>query len=415
MCDDTGQNNDVQRSSGEDLEGAGKSCNVGAEIAAHPSTSTGALGDESYPSEIEQLPALRAWETSVAFSILGFLAILLLAGVVSLPITIALEFHMGAASVALPYPVTTIAGPLAGMVSAVLTMVYALAVYPSYFRRKPLLKSSRMISFFNFLFGSLIFGCLWNSNLTKSKIIERPEKGTSYIVASVFSIITLCCLWFTFSTTQLPMMEYARAHYEQAPSRSEYVQSDEGPTGSSPASGAAPARAFRDPETGVSFAFPIDWGMSSNESEAQGVSCMLTPYEGDDALMYFGAVDEYAIVSAEGETLTEDDMSREEVDMAFLDEATVLARVELGMDTVQSENAELVTIGDQDYWCATASGTVSNGEQSGDVGIMRTEYIRMENGFSYRFGLLSFGLSAERNEEMNADLLELMNSVGYPE
>ncbi len=415
MHDDTGQSSDVQRSSSEDLGGIGKSGCATAEGLPHSSASAGALGDELCPSEIEGLPALRVWKTSVVFSILGFLAILLLSVVVSLPITIALELHMGAAAVALPYPVTTIAGPLSGMVSAVLTTVYALAVYPSYFRRKPLLKSSRAISFFNLLFGGLIFGCLWNGNLTRSKILERPKKGTSYIVASVLSIITLCLLWFTFSTTKLPMMEYARAHYGQAPSRSEYVQSDEGSAGSRSASGTVAARAFRDPETGVSFTFPIDWGKASDESEVQGVSCVLTPYDGDGALMYFGAVDEYAIVADEGETLAESGVSREELDMAFLDEATALARVELGMDAVQSENAELVTIGDRDYWRATASGTVSDGEQSGDVGVMRTEYIRMENGFSYRFGLLSFGSSAERNEEMNADLLELMNSVGYPE
>lgn len=415
MHNDTGQNSDAQCSSGEDLEGIGKNGNAAAEGLPHPPASAGVLGDEPCPSEIEGPPALRAWKTSVVFSILGFLAILLLSIIVSLPITIALELHMGAASAALPYPVTTIAGSLAGMVSAVLTTVYALAIYPSYFRRKPLLKSPRMISFLNFLFGGLIFGCLWNSNLTRSKIIERPEKGISYIVASVLSIITLCSLWFTFSTTQLPLMEYARAHYEQAPSRSEYAQNDEGSTGSYPASGMASARAFLDPETGVSFTFPTNWGKASNEGEAQGISCMLAPYDGDSALMYFGTVDEYAAVADEGEALGEGGVSREELDMAFLDEATVLARVELGMDTVQSENAELVTIGGRDYWHATASGTASDGEQGGDIGAMRTEYIRMENGFSYRFGLLSFGSSAGRNEEMNADLLELMNSVGYQE
>ena len=123
MHDDTGQSSDVQRSSSEDLGGLGKSGCATAEGLPHSSASAGALGDELCPSEIEGLPALRVWKTSVVFSILGFLAILLLSVVVSLPITIALELHMGAAAVALTYQVTTIAGTLTWKVSAVITTV----------------------------------------------------------------------------------------------------------------------------------------------------------------------------------------------------------------------------------------------------------------------------------------------------
>jgi hypothetical protein len=60
-------------------------------------------------------------------------------------------------------------------------ITYALRVYPSYFTDKPVFKSSKVISFANFTFGAVIFGALWNTNLTEKK------KGVSYIVSAIGS------------------------------------------------------------------------------------------------------------------------------------------------------------------------------------------------------------------------------------
>jgi hypothetical protein len=60
-------------------------------------------------------------------------------------------------------------------------IIYALRVYPSYFTDKPVFKSNKVISFANFTFGAVIFGILWNTNLTAKK------KGVSYIVSAVGS------------------------------------------------------------------------------------------------------------------------------------------------------------------------------------------------------------------------------------
>ena len=68
---------------------------------------------------------------------------------------------------------------LASVVILVATIYYAVKVYPSYFSDKPLLTSSSTISFLNGLFGGIIFGCLWNYNLTNEKM------GVSYIVVTI--------------------------------------------------------------------------------------------------------------------------------------------------------------------------------------------------------------------------------------
>ncbi|MDR1185491.1 MAG: hypothetical protein LBK67_11960 [Coriobacteriales bacterium] len=73
-----------------------------------------------------------------------------------------------------PQPLLIITGNL-------LMIIYALIVYPSYFTDKPIFKSSKVISFANFTFGPVVFGALWNNNLTKKK------KGISYIVSAIGS------------------------------------------------------------------------------------------------------------------------------------------------------------------------------------------------------------------------------------
>jgi hypothetical protein len=45
--------------------------------------------------------------------------------------------------------------------------------------------NSRVISFLNGLFGFIIFGCLWNSNLTNKR------KGISNVVYAVLHVVIL--------------------------------------------------------------------------------------------------------------------------------------------------------------------------------------------------------------------------------
>ena len=159
-----------------------------AATAAAPSIPEAA---EPAASEIDDYPAIASWNTSVLFSVLGYvlgkicLGILLIL-VFSIPTTF-IQASIGGATDS-----STISGvvqvPLA-IIMLALELLYALGFYKSYFKKSPWLKSSKAISFCNLMFGGLIFGCLWNHNLTISKRTQSRMRGISYKVFATFSIL----------------------------------------------------------------------------------------------------------------------------------------------------------------------------------------------------------------------------------
>jgi len=76
--------------------------------------------------------------------------------------------------------------PLAfDMVYIVIAIIYAAVIYPSLFTENPKAQSPEKISFVNGLFGGLLFGLIWNRNLTKGK------KGISYIIFIICGITSI--------------------------------------------------------------------------------------------------------------------------------------------------------------------------------------------------------------------------------
>lgn len=132
----------------------------------------------------ESMPAIEEWKPAPGFSVLGAL--------VGSP---ALAF----AQLMVAAVVATVAGDFVGSIVSLLLWfgiraAYALVVYPSYFTSKPLVKSSKAISFLNYSVGWVIFGALWNSNLRCSSIERRPKKGCSHIVFTVLAVLYLLYL-----------------------------------------------------------------------------------------------------------------------------------------------------------------------------------------------------------------------------
>ncbi|MDR1185645.1 MAG: hypothetical protein LBK67_12750 [Coriobacteriales bacterium] len=156
--------------------------------------------DDSASNEIA--PVLQTWKTSVGFSVLGLFVGFPVLVIVSMLLTILLTLLASwLASLAAGDIVTTIladalaprssgAWPLLVIVGNSLMIIYALRVYPSYFTNKPVFKSSKVISFANFTFGPVIFGVLWNNNLTEKK------KGVSYIVSAIGSGLSVAQFLF---------------------------------------------------------------------------------------------------------------------------------------------------------------------------------------------------------------------------
>ena len=144
-------------------------------------------------------PVVDSWKTSIPFSLLGLFVGLPLLALATFAVMYLVGFLLGSFFFALPIPseIAWILSILAiYLVILVLIMIYPLKVYPSYFTEKPLLKTSKVVSFANFMFGGPIFGCLWNSNLT------NKNKGVSYIVFAVINVLYV----LLFAVYELPYL-----------------------------------------------------------------------------------------------------------------------------------------------------------------------------------------------------------------
>lgn len=354
---------------------------------------------EQRPSLVEGLPAIRNWKTSICFSVLGLLSIIVPFLIITIPMAVGLEMYLGKAMYLLLYNAYTLIGPLSAAIWAILCTIYALVFYPSYFREKPILKSRRAISFANLLFGGVIFGCLWNSNLTRSKILERPQKGTSYIVLTILSILQICLMTFSFTVSDLPIIQRAASYYEQVPTESITSNSN----------GSVQSETFTDPEFGVSFTIPSGWENVTAKSDQEELNCVLKPKEGSNTTQIaFIAFDDFGASSEEAQQkMLQNGYTRADIDTSLVSKDDALWYAESNMDKVLYSSAELVTIQNREYWMATAHG------YSGKMETMKTVFMSMENGFSYRFLLASMNQTQETNDELNELLLKLVESARY--
>lgn len=119
----------------------------------------------TFGDRVEAVDFLFNWRYDLVFSILGLVA-----------------------SVGLQALTRVIPEPFGVILSVALTgalLYYSLLVYPTLFGKSPKITSNKMASFFNFMFGGVIFGLLWNHNLT------RKERGISYMIAAALACVNL--------------------------------------------------------------------------------------------------------------------------------------------------------------------------------------------------------------------------------
>ncbi|MDO4503044.1 MAG: zinc ribbon domain-containing protein [Coriobacteriia bacterium] len=76
-----------------------------------------------------------------------------------------------------------------GMILSIVMMgallYYSLLIYPTLFGSAAKITSNKAVSFCNFFLGGIIFGLLWNHNLT------RKERGISYMIAAALACVNL--------------------------------------------------------------------------------------------------------------------------------------------------------------------------------------------------------------------------------
>lgn len=237
------------------------------------------------PIPREQLgEPLKSWKTSIGFSILG----LVVYAIVYFRCVQYISFFSD-------LPTTQLKGQFCGgvvlMADSILCLVYALYVRKSFFGETPRLKSSKAISFWNFFFGGIIFGCIWNNNLTHCSKGTLARKNTLTWLFVVSCILGLLASGITIWQASSWGQRYT------ARSSSSYSQSyNTNSTGNSPTNESSSAdtespnlKVFKDKKFGVRMTIPDGWdGEDVRKNKKYGsVRLIAIPNDGSaNSMMY---------------------------------------------------------------------------------------------------------------------------------
>ncbi len=112
----------------------------------------------------QNAPALANWATSAGYTILGILACTAVNALTSNAMLSTASFSVASM------------GVIFSFIYLVFVIVYAVKIYPSFFSSEPMVNGSSAISFLNGFAGGIIFGLIWNHNLTLKR------KGVAHIV-----------------------------------------------------------------------------------------------------------------------------------------------------------------------------------------------------------------------------------------
>lgn len=314
----------------------------------------------------DNLPVIKNWKPAPGFSFLGLLANYL---VWSLALA---AFGLFIASV----------------IQAAIVIVYAIVFYRSYFTEKPIIKSSRAISFLNYAVSSIVFGWYWNRNLKKAHDSGHPRRGVSYIVAIVtFSLVAVYCGWFYYLSPSAHIAQNYTYDHATGAYRSKSSNTNKGDSlTQSPGSSR-----FTDGEYGVSFSLPAGWTQKDFIQERQFIRWKATPKDGSKtAGIVYGAEDG---MPGMNETAADD---FREIVSSYLDGCT-------------DEKVERVNLGGSEYWKVTGSGTYP--VQGTDVPARMTAFLHLGGGNMHVFQYMDFGANPDRASY--ADFESLVSSATY--
>lgn len=227
------------------------------------------LNIDQETNSIDSFPAIKGWKTSIGFSILGGAASLVLMLVftfVGLFVTACIGVSANQAM--------SCSGVIGAIIQNLICIVYAFWVYPSFFKEKPLIKNRNAISLLNLMFGGVIFGCIWNQNLTYARNENNPAKGVSYIVFTVLSALIIIVNIVNFAVIQLPAIEQHKVYQELKDLQAEVHESID------------PRLLRYDDSNGVSFAVPEDWYDEYESSSSYNALYIFPEDNGLAAIMY---------------------------------------------------------------------------------------------------------------------------------
>jgi hypothetical protein len=336
----------------------------------------------------ETAPVLQTWKTSVGFSILGLLVGIPLLTAVSMLLAMLLRLLFIMLTSLVSSETATLvdaltagssgAWPLLVFVENCLMIIYALKVYPSYFTDKPVFKSSKVISFANFAFGAVIFGILWNTNLTAKK------KGVSYIVSAVGSGLMIAQFLFGIIVALVTLFGSMSA---------------------------TATNLYTDAETGASFSVPSDWTEEPASPDLAYTKANFYPPDNEEnsyvTVSYASSDDWSQMPEAERQGVTRQDYNNDFVSQEFLEylEGQFGNGVFAGTPgisvshegasglSIPGENVQIeeTVIGKTDFFEVSSTGTMLIDGQEG--GFRYVYLIHFESGYNYAFEYFEMGES----------------------
>lgn len=330
-------------------------------------------------------PVLSTWKTSILFSVLGgtlgptLLAIL--SGTVSLVLCYLIELLTQSNLLT-----RILWEPLGSIILCSALLVYLLVVYPSYFTEKPLLKSSKAISFANFMAGSFVFGWIWNNNLTKKR------KGISNIVAAV--LYGVLCALIILSLFSGLFSNLSLINALNTPSWSELELSPVSKN-TKPLERTGASRIYTDAQTGANFVVPLMWTEKPLSQKREYIDAkFLIPNGG---VVVYGSYDVWSKFPEEEKK----DMTKED----FLNNLDELFGDDFG--DVSSDGVQEITLNGVEYFLMSLKSSAP------PAGAYMIVLLHLDNGYMYQFQFTSAGEPTDTETELQT-FYSMVASTVYP-
>lgn len=348
---------------------------------------------------LQAYPAIADWKTSIGFSILGCLLSPLVAGCITVSVFMLINAYLGSASQIASYDaLMNVSGMLGGAVGAILGICYALFLYSSCYGRNPVIKSSRLISFLNLLFGGIVFGCLWNANLTNCKVTGEVRKNVASTVFVVLSVLQIILTVVYFAFYQVPRIQYVKEYYEDR------YASETIDTPVAVVSGVE----YVDEALGLSFTIPEGWREKELLEEREYVKAKFLPKGEVDA----GIV--YSVIDLWGEDATPYErglLQRSDFDMEYFEPEDFAGIVEGDLEGCNDEDYYSTTLGGNTYYVYTGSGHAQGGLLPNADYVQEAIALHVVDGWAIIFQLVA--PSESTCQEHIPDLLAFAASVRY--
>lgn len=285
----------------------------------------------STPSEIDDRPAIRNWSSAPAFSVLGAFANFLFGTIMGLLFEI----------------------PFVAAIFCVILILYAVIMYRSYFSTRPIIKSSKAISFLNFFAGWIVFGWLWNRSLNKSHLSGEVKQGISYIVFTIIYGVLLV----------LDLV--ASVMYIVVPFDDPILQD-----AARPAISQREQNRVTDATTGASFILPNGWHSEDLSTARQYLRWKASPDDEAGIFITYGA--------SENDGLDMDDYAEQ-------DFVGTVAEV---LNGCKDEKVVKRTFSGETYWVVSGSGTLTKSGK--EVPVSMTMAFTVQNGIVHIYQLIDY-------------------------